>query len=439
MTDLVALDRAHLWHPFTQQQEWVGIPPLIIASARGCTLTDLAGRDYLDAVSSLWCNVHGHRHPAIDAAVREQLDHVAHTTLLGLSHPPAILLAAALARVAPPGLSRVFFSDSGSTAAEIALKMAFQYQRQGGEPQRVRFATLTGAYHGDTLGAVSVGGIDLFHEIFRPLLFPTLALPAPVEAGGAEEAACLERALALLDEEGPTLAALLVEPLVQGAAGMKMHSPGFVRALAEKARSVGALVIVDEVAVGFGRLGTLFSVEQCGFVPDFLCLAKGISGGYLPLAATLTTDGVYERFLADPAAARQFFHGHTYTGNPLACAAGLASLALFETERTLSNVARITEDLSRAFLGLRRVPGVGAIRHRGVMAGIDVVAADGEPFDPGQRVGHRLCLAARAHGVFLRPLGDTLVVNPPLSLDPAETARLVAALRAILSEIPPRS
>lgn len=312
--DLVALDRAHLWHPFTQQLEWAGIPPLVIASALGSVLTDVNGRHYLDAVSSLWCNVHGHRHPAIDAAVRAQLDRVAHSTLLGLSHPPAILLAAALARAAPGGLDRVFFSDSGSTAVEVALKMAFQHHRQRGAPERVRFATLTGAYHGDTLGAVSVGAIDLFHELFRPLLFPTLALPAPVEPGGPEEAVCLRAALDLLDAEGPTLAALIVEPLVQGAAGMKMHSPAFVRALAERARARGALVIADEVAVGFGRTGTLFAVEQCGFVPDLLCLAKGISGGYLPLAATLATDDVYRSFLAEPAASRQFFHGHTYTG-----------------------------------------------------------------------------------------------------------------------------
>ncbi len=426
MTDLVALDRAHLWHPFTQQQEWAGLPPLIIASAQGCTLVDIDGNAYLDAVSSLWCNVHGHRHPAIDAAVRDQLGRLAHSTLLGLSHPPAIHLAAALAAAAPPGLDRVFYSDSGSTAVEIALKMAFQYHRQGSEPGRTRFATLAGGYHGDTLGAVSVGGIELFHEIFRPLLFPALALPAPVEPGGAEEAACLERALALLDAEGGSLAALIVEPLVQGAAGMKMHSPGFVRALADRARSLGALVIADEVAVGFGRLGTLFAVEQCGFTPDFLCLAKGISGGYLPLAATLTTDGVYSRFLAEPAAARQFFHGHTYTGNPLACAAGLASLGLFETEGTLSHVADLADRFAAGFREIRSLRGVQAIRHRGVMAGIDLA--------PGERAAHRVCFAARKLGIFLRPLGDTLVLNPPLSLSLVEADRLVLGIARLVRD-----
>jgi adenosylmethionine-8-amino-7-oxononanoate aminotransferase len=423
MSDLVALDRAHLWHPFTQQQEWGEIDPIIVASAEGCTLIDVDGRRYLDAVSSLWCNVHGHRHPAIDAAVRAQLDRVAHSTLLGLSHPPAIALAAALAAAAPPGLSRVFYSDSGSTAAEIALKMAFQYHRQAGNPQRTRFATLAGAYHGDTLGAVSVGAIDLFHELFRPLLFPTLALPAPTEPGGEEEARCLAEALAALDTAGPDLAALIVEPLVQGAAGMKMHSPAFVRTLAERARAHGALVIADEVAVGFGRLGTLFAVEQCGFVPDLLCLAKGISGGYLPLAATLATEAIYERFLADPTSARQFFHGHTYTGNPLACAAGLASLALFRTEGTLSHVAALEARFAAGFRDLRARPAVCAIRHRGVMAGIDLRG--------GGRIGHRACLEARKHGVFLRPLGDTLVVNPPLALSLDEADQLLRAIASV--------
>jgi adenosylmethionine---8-amino-7-oxononanoate aminotransferase len=428
--DLVALDRAHLWHPFTQHQEW---SPLVIASASGSTLTDVDGKTYLDAVSSLWCTVHGHRHPSIDAAIRAQLDRAAHTTLLGLSHPPAIELAAALAAAAPPGLSRVFYSDSGSTAAEIALKMAFQYHRQADARHRTRFATLTGAYHGDTLGAVSVGAIDLFHEIFRPLLFPTLALPAPVEPGGDEEAACLAVALETLDREGSSLAALIVEPLVQGAAGMKMHGPAFVRALAEKARAMGALVIADEVAVGFGRTGTLFAVEQCGFVPDFLCLAKGISGGYLPLAATLTTERIYERFLAHPADARQFFHGHTYTGNPLACAAGLASLRLFDTERTLDNVARIADRFAEAAERWRRVPGVGAVRQRGVMVGIDLVRPDGTPYPAPERRGHRVCLAAREHGLFLRPLGDTLVLNPPLSLSASEVDHLVRGVDALLA------
>jgi adenosylmethionine-8-amino-7-oxononanoate aminotransferase len=438
MNDLAALDHRHVWHPFTQHQEWNAGSPLIIERGDGCWLVDVDGRRYLDGVSSLWCNVHGHRHPAIDAAIRDQLDRVAHSTMLGLTHPPAIRLAVELVRRAPPGLNRVFYSDSGATAAEIALKMAFQYQRQAGDPGRTRFATLAGAYHGDTIGAVSVGAIDIFHEIFRPLLFPSLILPAPVFAGGEEEDACLDRALSLLDAEGGSLAALIVEPLVQGAAGMKMHSPRFVRALAEKARSVGALVIADEVAVGFGRLGTLFAMEQCGFAPDLLCLAKGISGGALPLAATLATDAIYDAFVADPTLGRQFFHGHTYTGNPLACAAGLASLARFEEEATLETVARIEADFSQRVARWRAMPGVAGIRHRGVMAGVDVVRPDGRPFPASARAGHRLCEAMRPREVILRPLGDTLVLNPPLALSAEETRILLDALESVLREELPR-
>lgn len=431
---LVDLDHRHLWHPFTQHQEWNAGPPLVVERASGCWLEDAAGHRMLDGVSSLWCNVHGHRHPVIDQAIRDQLDRVAHTTLLGLSHPPAIELAAELARRAPPGLERVFYSDSGSTAAEIAVKIAFQYQRQTGAPERTKFATLAGAYHGDTIGAVSVGAIDTFHEIFRPLLFPTAILPAPYEPGGREEADCLQGALEILDREGPQLAALIVEPLVQGAAGMKMHSPAFVRVLAERARAHGALVIVDEVAVGFGRLGTLFATEQAGFAPDLLCLAKGISGGYLPLAATLATDAIYDAFVAEPAALRQLFHGHTYTGNPLACAAGLASLRLFDAEGTLANVATLEARFAERLARIRQIPGVSGVRHRGVMCGIDVSAADGSPLPYERRVGHKLCMAARPRGLVIRPLGETLVINPPLALSASEADHLFDVVESILTE-----
>jgi len=429
---LADLDRRHLWHPFTQHQAWNAEEPLIIADAEGCWLRDDVGRRYLDGVSSLWCNVHGHRVPEIDAAVRAQLDRVAHSTLLGLSHPTAITLAARLAAVAPAGLTRVFYSDSGSTAAEVALKMAFQYQRQRGAPERTRFATLSGAYHGDTIGAVSVGGIDLFHETFRPLLFPTVVLPAPVTAGGAEEADCLERALAALDAHGDQLAALVVEPLVQGAAGMKHHSPAFLRALVERARALGALVIADEVAVGFGRTGALFACELAEVRPDLLCLAKGITGGYLPLAATLATDAIYEAFLAAPAAARQFFHGHTYTGNPLACAAALASLDLFAQREVLTHVRALAARFAAHLERVASLPGVAAVRHRGVMVGIDLATPGGVPYSPEVRAGHRLAMAARARGVVLRPLGDTLVINPPLALSLDEADLLFSAVGDLL-------
>ncbi|MFK7928181.1 MAG: adenosylmethionine--8-amino-7-oxononanoate transaminase, partial [Myxococcota bacterium] len=312
---LQELDRTALWHPFTPQQRWTASDPLVIQSGKGCVLVDTEGKTYLDGTASLWTNVHGHGHPALDQAVRDQLDELAHSTLLGLTHPTAIELAGALVDITPKNLTRVFYSDSGSTSTEIAVKMAFQAQQQAGHPERCRFATLSDAYHGDTIGAVSVGGIATFHALFRPLLFEAVVLPAPRSPGGAEEDAALQAAIAMLRAEAHSLAALIVEPLVQGAAGMKMHSTHYLRTLIDEARGLGILIIADEVAVGFGRTGSLFAMEQVEREPDFLCLAKGISGGYLPLAATLATEKVYEAFLGSPQENRQFFHGHTYTGN----------------------------------------------------------------------------------------------------------------------------
>lgn len=425
MPDLAALDHAHLWHPFTQQLDWARSEPLIVERAEGCWLIDVHGRRYLDGVSSLWTNVHGHRVPELDQALRDQLDRVAHSTLLGLSHPPAIRLAAELIRRAPAGLSRVFFSDNGSTATEVALKMAFQYQQQVGQTRRTRFATLRDAYHGDTLGAVSVGAIDLFHATYKPLLFDAVALPAPVNPGGDEEQACLDRALAALDAHADELCCLIVEPLVQGAAGMKMHSPRFLRSIAERARAHGALVAVDEVATGFGRTGTLFAVEQTGFLPDFLCLAKGIAAGYLPLAATLTTERVYEAFLAEPDRFKQFFHGHTFTGNPLACAVALASLERFDRVALLDHARAVAGRLAERLEGLRARPEVNAIRQTGLMVGIDLAATrHGE--------GHRVSMRARDHGVIVRPLGNTVVLNPPLAISLDEVDFLVEATGSAL-------
>jgi adenosylmethionine-8-amino-7-oxononanoate aminotransferase len=425
MPTLAELDHAHLWHPFTQQKEWVRSEPLIIERAEGNFLIDIHGKRYLDGVSSLWTNVHGHRVPAIDHAIKAQLDRVAHSTMLGLSHPSAIELARRLVVAAPGQLNRVFFSDNGSTATEVALKMAFQYQQQIGQTKRTRFASLKDAYHGDTLGAVSVGAIDLFHEVYRPLLFDAVALPAPTRPGGTEEADCLQRALTMLDTHGDTLAAVIVEPLVQGAAGMKMHSPNFLRAICDKAHQVGALVAIDEVATGFGRTGTLFATEQAGVSPDFLCLAKGIAGGYLPLAATLATEQVYEAFLDEPERFKQFFHGHTFTANPLACAAALASLHLFDENQVLDHVQHIAKTLHQGLMQMAPKRPIRSIRQTGVMVGIDLD-------DDTHGAGHRAAMRAREHGVILRPLGNTLVINPPLSLSEYEAQMLLGATRRAL-------
>jgi adenosylmethionine-8-amino-7-oxononanoate aminotransferase len=407
--DLAAADRTFLWHPFTQQRGWEHEEPLIIERGEGTDLLDTRGRRYIDGVSSLWCNVHGHSHPRIDAAIRDQLDRVAHSTMLGLSHPAAIDLARRLVEIAPPGLRRVFYSDSGSSAAEIALKMAFQYWHQRGE-RRTSFVALRDAYHGDTIGSVSVGGIELFHSLYRPLLFDSLK----ASPGDLEE---MER---LLAEHRGDIAAVIVEPLVQGAAGMLVHPDGYLRGVRELCDRHDTLLILDEVATGFGRTGTMFACEQEDVAPDLMCLAKGITGGYLPLAATLASEAVYEGFLGEFEEFKTFFHGHTYTGNPLACAAALASLDVFEEEQVLERLAT-----KIALLGpqLEPVAGHGAvaeIRRRGFMTGIQLVDY---PLDV--RMGHQVTLEARKRGAIIRPLGDVVILMPPLAISEADLRRLV--------------
>jgi len=387
----------------------------MIESAEGNELIDSQGRRYLDGVSSLWCNVHGHGHPVIDQAVREQLERVAHSTMLGLSHTGAAELAGRLVEITPPGLDRVFYSDSGSTAVEVALKMAFQYwQHRGGQHVRkTSFICLDGAYHGDTIGSVSVGGMDHFHSAFAPLLFEAhRAPPGDFEA--------IARLLAMREEE---IAAVVVEPLVQGAAGMVTHPPGYLRAVRRLCDRHGALLICDEVATGFGRTGTMFACEQEGVSPDLLCLAKGLTGGYMPLAATLATERIYEAFLGSPSEQRTFFHGHTYTGNPLACAAALASLEVFERERTLVRLQPKIRMLSEWLAQVEKMREVREIRQCGLMAAIDL-----GDHDPELRVGHRVVLEARRRGVIVRPLGDVIVLMPPLSISKEELKRLVKSV-----------
>jgi adenosylmethionine-8-amino-7-oxononanoate aminotransferase len=408
---LAADDHRYLWHPFTQQQGWAEEEPVIIESAEGTTLVDTEGRRYIDGVSSLWCNVHGHRHPAIDLAVADQLQKVAHSTMLGLSHRPAIELAKRLVGIAPPGLTRVFFSDSGSTATEIAVKMAFQYWRQNGGGGRAKFVAMRDAYHGDTIGSVSVGGIDLFHSMYRPLLFETIK----AEPG---DVAQMER---ILDENAGQIAAVIMEPLVQGAAGMLMHPPGYLAAVRRLCDEHGVLLICDEVATGFGRTGTMFACEQEDTAPDLLCVAKGITGGYLPLAATLATERIYEGFLGRHEEYRTFFHGHTYTGNPLACAAALATLDVFEQEDTIAQLQPKIGLLKELLAPVAALPHVADVRQRGFMVGIEI-----EGFDPARRTGHLVALEARARGAIIRPLGDTVVLMPPLAIEPYDLQRLIA-------------
>ena len=433
--ELAAWDRQYLWHPFTQMQDWLAEEPLIIERGEGNYLIDTDGGRYLDGVSSLWCNVHGHRKRELDEALAAQTARIAHTTMLGLANVPATVLAKRLIEIAPPPLTRVFYSDAGATAVEIALKLALQYWQLRGEPQRTRFVALTEAYHGDTLGAVGVGYSETFHRFFRPVVTPALRIDPPhVFRWQQLQSPARALELALADAErvfaahGGEVAALIVEPLMQGAAGMWAQPLGYLPALRELTRRHGTLLICDEVATGFGRTGRMFAVEHEGIAPDLLCLGKGITGGYLPLAATLASEAIFEAFLAPHDRFEAFFHGHTYTGNPLACAVALANLDVFATERVVERAAERAAQLA-GLLGecTGRLPCVGDVRQWGLMVGLELVR-DPEtraPFDPALRLGHRVIQEARRRGVMLRPLGNVLILMPPLSITPEELETLV--------------
>jgi adenosylmethionine-8-amino-7-oxononanoate aminotransferase len=438
---LVESDRRNLWHPFTQMQEWLAEEPLVVDEASGVHLVDTLGSRYLDGVSSLWCNVHGHRVPEIDAAVRAQLDRVAHTTLLGLASTASIECAEELLRWTPRGLTRVFFSDAGATAVEIAIKIAFQHHQLRGDVERKEFVAIRGGYHGDTIGSVSVGGMDLFHRIFKPLLFDVHHAAQPYcyrcpfeRAPGTCCMECVTAVERIFAERHGRIAALVVEPLVQGADGMITQPRGYLRALRELCDREGALLVCDEVATGFGRTGTMFAVEQEGVVPDLMTVAKGITGGYLPLAATLATERVFESFLGAHAEKKTFFHGHTYTGNPLACAAAIASMRLFRDRRVLDGLPARIAALEAALAQLRDHPRVGEVRQRGLMVGIELVrdrATKAEyPYDA--RAGQRACREARPLGAILRPLGNVVVLMPPLAMTEAQLGELARiAIEAI--------
>ncbi len=433
MRDLREADNRFVWHPFTPMQAYVDEHAPIIERAAGFDLFDIEGNRYLDGISSLWCNVHGHCVPEIDQAIQDQLKRVAHSTMLGLSNVPAIELAQQLVEIVPDGLSRVFYSDSGATSVEVALKLAYQYHQQKSDSpgRRNLFVGLTNAYHGDTIGTVSLGGMDIFHATYGDLLFQKAAVPSPVALrvpDGFDSAAWIEHCFAELErtirENHSSIAAFVIEPLVQGAAGILVHPPGYLARVRELTREYGILLIADEVAVGFGRTGTMFACEQENVQPDLMCLAKGITGGYLPLAATLATEQIFEAFLGLPHEGRTFFHGHTYTGNPLAAAAALASLELFRTNHVLDNVNRNAQLLAEQLQPLQQHPHVGEIRQRGIMVGIELVQDRStlQPFDPADRLGHQVTLAARRRGVVIRPLGDVVVLMPAPAM-PADRIR----------------
>ncbi|HSB32769.1 MAG TPA: adenosylmethionine--8-amino-7-oxononanoate transaminase [Candidatus Sulfobium mesophilum] len=473
--DLEESDKKHIWHPFTQMKDWVNEKPIIIAEGRGCHLIDMEGRSYLDGVSSLWVNIHGHRKKEIDEAIKGQIDKISHSTLLGLSNIPAIELAVKLvgmiawsANTSPPpsppcqggekgevGLSmcgrgdpmwspsfgqaqrpapitasghipsKVFYSDNGSTSVEVALKMAFQYWQHKGVRAKKSFISLNNAYHGDTLGAVSVGGIDIFHSAFGPLLFKTHKAPSPYcyrceldmkyPDCGLE---CLSRMEDTLSRFHTEIAALIIEPLIQAAGGMIVSPPGYLKGARELCAKYEVLFIADEVATGFGRTGRMFACEHEYVVPDIICLSKGITGGYLPLALTVAKEEIYNAFLGEFSELKTFFHGHSYTGNPLGCAAALACLEIFEKEKTLAKLGPKVQILEDWLRGISDMDHVGDVRNKGLMAGVELVRdkKTKEPYPWEEKMGWRICHFVRDKGIIIRPLGNVIVIMPPLSI-----------------------
>ena len=438
--ELTEADKKYLWHPFTQMKDWLKDEPLIIEEAKESYLKDTNGKWYLDGVASLWVNVHGHRKREIGSAVKRQLNKVSHSTLLGLGNVPSIELAKELISIAPNGLTKVFYSDSGSTAVEIALKMAYQYW-QYLDKAKTRFIHLDNAYHGDTIGSVSVGGMDLFHKVYKGLLFESYQADSPYcyrcpkgKSYPLCNFECLDELKSILKQNSDSIAGLIVEPLVQAAAGMLVWPPGIYKEMSRLCKEHNVLLIADEVAVGFGRTGKMFASEWEGVSPDILCLAKGITGGYLPLAATLTTQKIFDAFLGEYKEQKTFFHGHTYTGNPLACAAAMANLELFKKEKTLEKLKSKIQFLKEELEKFNTLENVGDIRQKGFMAGIELVKnkQTKEPYAWEERIGIKVCQKAREYGVILRPLGNVIVLMPPLSISKEELKQLVdAAYKAV--------
>jgi len=440
-----AADVRHSWHPFTQMREYLDNPRLHIARAKGCWLFDTDGNRYFDGTASLWTNVHGHADPDLDDALRAQLDQVAHSTLLGINHPPAAALAEALATITDGQLSRCFFSDNGSNATEIALKLSFQYWQLTGKPEKRGVIGLTGGYHGDTFGAMAAGDSGGFHARFAPWLFPAKHIPAPThaECAGNVHRSDASQSLAALDAllagEADRIACLIMEPRVQGAAGMMQQPPGYVAAVAERCRRAGVHLILDEVFTGFGRLGALTASSSEQVIPDFLCLAKGLSGGYVPLAVTLASNAIHEVFLGTFSQQRAFYHGHTFSGNPLACAVARASLAklrpLLASGRVAETIAALGSEMDSHFAGH---PNVAEVRQLGLTGAIDLAPRDRNMRWPADlRAGFQVSLAARKYGLVIRPLCDSILVVPPIVATPDEVRHLARAMHAAVDEVLP--
>jgi adenosylmethionine-8-amino-7-oxononanoate aminotransferase len=454
---LEELDKKYIWHPFTQMKDWLEEKPIIISEGRDCFIKDIYGRWYLDGVSSLWVNIFGHRKKEIDDAIKEQLESIAHCTLLGLSNVPAIKLAEKLIQIVQKSLGKnketkagigrvckVFYSDNGSTAVEVAIKMAFQYWRHKGVETRHTFVSLTNAYHGDTIGAVSVGGIDIFHKAFEPILFKTYKAPSPYcyrceldKEYPDCNFACLEKMEEIFKAHSEEIAALIIEPLVQAAGGMITSPPKYLSGVRGLCTKYNILMIADEVATGFGRTGKMFACEHENVMPDIICLSKGITGGYMPLAVTLCTDEIYNAFLGEFKDLKTFFHGHSYTGNPLACSAAMACLDLFEQEHVLESLKAKIEILEAWLKDVLNLNHIGDVRNAGLMAGVELVRdkETKEPYDLSEKMGWRVAYRARENGVFIRPLGNVIVIMPPLTISEQNLKRLLDIIRVAIIDV----
>ncbi len=437
-------DKKYIWHPFTQMRDWTDAKPLIIEEGDGCYLIDTEGNRYIDGVSSLWVLVHGHGKRELIDAIEKQANMLCHSTLLGLASTPSIVLARMLVDIAPKGLTKVFYSDNGSTSVEIALKMSYQYWQQKGEKKRKKFICFTNGYHGDTIGSVSVGGIDLFHKIYRPLLFKTYRAPSPYcyrcplklekQSCGL---ACIAELEKMVKSRKDEICAVIIEPLMQGAGGMIVQPQGFLTAVRDITKKNGILLITDEVATGFGRTGNMFACNKEKIEPDFLCVAKGITGGYLPLAATLTTDEVFNAFLGPFDSFKTFFHGHTYTGNPLACSVAVENINLFKREKLLQKMKGKIKLLTKELKRFSDLSHVGEVRQEGFMVGIELVKDKKTKamYKPAEKIGQKVTQEARRRGVIIRPLSDVIVLMPPIAIEEPTLKKLVDVVYASIQAI----
>jgi len=435
------IDKEFVWHPFTQMKEYVEKEPIIIERGDGTYLYDTEGRKYIDGVSSLWVNIHGHRVPEIDNAIKDQIDRLSHSTLLGVANPPAAELAKELIDICPPGLKKVFYSGDGASAVEVALKMSFQYWRHKNKPEKTKFVYLDNGYHGDTLGAVSVGGIDLFHSTFKPLLFETYKAPSyycyrcPLgKTYPTCEIACAMEIENILREHHKEVCAVILEPYVQAAGGMIVAPEGYLKMVRDYCDKYEVLMILDEVATGFGRTGKMFACEHENVAPDIMVLGKGMTGGYLPLSATITNQKVYDAFLGDYGEFKTFFHGHSYAGNPISCAASLGNLDVFKKHKTLEHLKEKIEYFEqelREFEGLKHV---GNVRSKGLIAGIELVEdrETKEPYELSKKMGWKVADIASQNEVLIRPLGNVIVLMPPLGIAMEDLEKLMkVTFRAI--------